>query len=183
MSQQRSMFGVLREAIRSRDPVTGTLCPSAFERAVFGWIGDGAGARRPSSSILLLALDHDARGATAGRPARRHSATMLRAAADTLAPLLRTTDIIGRIDDETLGVLLPSTPAEQAQAVAYRIRDGIAQLRTARGTAVTASIGVATGLLADPWTAVHEALADAQLSGGDSVVVATVPPSLRHHRA
>ncbi|MBO9534478.1 MAG: GGDEF domain-containing protein [Solirubrobacteraceae bacterium] len=178
MSQQRSMFGVLREAIRSRDPVTGTLCPSAFERSVFAWIGDGAGARRPSSSILLIALDHDARGATAGRPARRQSATMLRAAADVVVPLVRTTDIVGRVDDETLGVLLPSTPSEQAAAVAYRIRDGIATLETNRGVRITASVGVATGLLADPWASVHDALEDAQLSGGDRVVVAA-PPALR----
>lgn len=170
------MFGVLREAIRSRDPVTGTLHPSAFERAVFAWIGDGAGARRPSSSILLIALDWDERGPTAGRPAKRQAVTMLRAAADAVAPCIRTVDILGRVDDETLGLLLPSTPPEQAKLVAERIRKAIGELHTSRGQRVTASIGVATGLLADPWDAVHEALEDAQLAGGDRTVVATPPP-------
>ncbi|MEH3055263.1 MAG: diguanylate cyclase [Patulibacter minatonensis] len=183
MSHQRSMFDVLREAIRSRDPVTGTLCPSAFERSVFAWIGDGAGARRPSSSLMLVRLDWDERGSTASRPAKRTATTMLRAAADVTAPCIRTTDILGRVDDETLGLLLPSTPAEEAKFVGNRIRRAIGGLQTARGTRVTASIGVATGLLLDPWQAAHDALDDAQLSGGDRVVVATPPPAQRPRRA
>ncbi|MFT4034218.1 MAG: GGDEF domain-containing protein [Patulibacter sp.] len=182
MAEQRSMFAVLREAIRSRDPVTGTLCPSAFERAVYGWIGDGAGARRPSSSIVLVGLDHDARGASAGRPAERAGGTMLRATAEALLPLLRTTDIVGRVDPETLGVLLPATPSEQAAEVAERMRAAVAQLRTKRNAAVTASIGVASGLLADPWAAAHDAIADARLAGGNVVVVASAPALRRHTR-
>jgi hypothetical protein len=177
------MFDVLREAIRSRDPVTGTLCPSACERSVFAWIGDGAGTRRPSSSIMLVRLDWDDRGSTAGRPAKRQSTTLLRAAAEATATCIRTTDILGRVDDETLGLLLPSTPAEEAHAVADRIRGAISKLETSRGHRPTASVGVATGLLNDPWEAVHEALDDAQLAGGDRVVVAAAPPPLRQRRA
>lgn len=177
------MFGVLREAIRSRDPITGTLCPSAFERAVFAWIGDGAGARRPSSSIALIALDWDERGPTAGRPAKRQATTMLRVASDAMVPCVRAVDILGRVDDETLGLLLPSTPAEQAMLVAERIREAIGELRTARGQRVTASIGVATGVLADPWNAAQDALADAQFDGGDRVVVARQRDQLRRRTA
>jgi GGDEF domain-containing protein len=183
VSHQRSMFGVLREAIRSRDPVTGTLCSSAFERAVFAWIGDGAGARRPSSSLMLVSLDWDERGRTAHRPAKRQSTTMLRAAADAASTCIRSTDILGRVDDDTLGLLLPSTPAEEAHQVAERIRAAIAELPTARGDRVTVSIGIATGLLADPWASAIEALDDARLDGGDEVVVARAPQSLRQRRA
>lgn len=183
MSHQRSMFAVLREAIRSRDPATGTLCASAFERAVFAWIGDGAGARRPSSTLMLVSLDWDERGRTAHRPARRASTTMLRAAAEAVGTCIRTTDILGRVDDDTLGLLLPSTPAQEAQFVADRIRAAIAGLPTARGERVTVSIGIATGLLADPWGAAVDALADARLDGGDAVVVATPPERLRRRLA
>lgn len=183
MSHQRSMFAVLREAIRSRDPATGTLCASAFERAVFAWIGDGAGARRPSSTLMLVSLDWDERGRTAHRPARRASTTMLRAAAEAVGTCIRTTDILGRVDDDTLGLLLPSTPAQEAQFVADRIREAIAALPTARGERVTVSIGIATGLLADPWGSAVDALADARLDGGDAVVVATPPERLRRRLA
>lgn len=183
MSHQRSMFAVLREAIRSRDPVTGTLCRSAFERAVFAWIGDGAGARRPSSTLMLISLDWDERGRTAHRPARRASTTMLRAAADAVGTCIRTTDILGRVDDDTLGLLLPSTPAQEAQFVADRIREAIGEIPTARGERVTASIGIATGLLPDPWVAAVDALDDARLDGGDEVIVAMPPDRLRRRSA
>lgn len=175
------MFGVLREAIRSRDPVTGALCQSAFERAVFAWIGDGAGTRRPSSTLMLVRLDWDERGRTAHRPARRQATTMLRAVADATATCIRATDILGRVDDDTLGLLLPSTPAGEAQLVADRIRAAVAELPTARGEHITLSIGVATGLVPDPWAAAVEALDDASLSGGDAVVVAR-SPRLDHRR-
>jgi GGDEF domain-containing protein len=170
MSQPRSLFAVLREAINSRDPVTGTLHPSAFERAVHAWLGGGAAARRPSSSLMLVRIDWTTRGGRTTRPSRRQAEAVLKAVADITGSCLRATDVLGRVDDDTLGVLLPSTPAQQAAHVCRRIRAATSERTPATGFPVTVSIGLATGLLTDPWAKAAEALEDAQLEGGNQIV-------------
>jgi GGDEF domain-containing protein len=175
MSQPRSLFSVLREAMNSRDPITGTLHPSAFERAVQGWIGGGASARRPSSSLVLVRVDWTTRAGRTTRPAKRQSETVLRTVAEIIGTCLRTTDVLGRIDDDTLGVLLPSTPAQQAEHVSRRIGAAASERTPKTGFAVTVSIGLATGLVTDPWAAAAEALEDAQLEGGNRIVLAPAP--------
>lgn len=176
MSQPRSLFAVLREAMNSRDPITGTLHPSAFDRAVRDWIGGGAAARRPSSSLVLVGVDWTTRAGRTARPGKRAAEGALRSVADISGTCLRATDILGRIDDDTLGVLLPSTPAQQAEHVCRRIRAATSERTPASGFPVTVSIGLATGLLTDPWAAAEGALADAQLEGGNRIVIAAAPP-------
>ena len=177
MSQPRSLFSVLREAIISRDPVTGTLHESAFARAVQNWVGGGAAARRPSSSLVLVQIDWTTRAGRTGRPGRRQADASIKQVADITASCLRATDVIGRTGDpDTLGVLLPSTPAQQAEHVSRRIRAAVAERTIKRGYPVTVSIGLATGLATDPWTAAAEALGDAQLDGGNRIVVAVAAP-------
>lgn len=176
MSQPRSLFSVLREAINSRDPVTGTLHPSAFERAVQNWLGGGAAARRPSSSLMLVCVDWTTRAGRSARPGKRQAETVLRAVAEITGSCLRTTDVLGRVDDDTLGVLLPSTPAQQAEHVARRIRAAVSERTPKQGFPVTVSIGLATGLATDPWAGAGGALEDAQLDGGNRIVIASLPP-------
>ncbi|MEN0013716.1 MAG: GGDEF domain-containing protein [Solirubrobacteraceae bacterium] len=174
MSQPRSLFAVLKEAVNSRDPVTGTLHPTAFERAVQGWIGGGAAARRPSSSLVLVGVDWTTRAGRTNRPGKRTAEAALRSVAEIAGTCLRTTDILGRIDDDTLGVLLPSTPAQQAEHVCRRIRAATSERTPGAGYPVTVSIGLATGLITDPWTAAADALESAQLEGGNRIVIAAV---------
>jgi GGDEF domain-containing protein len=83
--------------------------------------------------------------------------------------------VLGRIDDDTLGVLLPSTPAQQAEHVSRRIRAAASERTPKTGFAVTVSIGLATGLVTDPWVAAAEAVDDAQLEGGNRIVLAPAP--------
>ncbi|MBJ7471367.1 MAG: diguanylate cyclase [Solirubrobacteraceae bacterium] len=177
MSEPRSMFAVLREAINSRDPVTGTLHQSAFARAVQNWIGGGAAARRPSSSLVLVQIDWTTRAGRTGRPGRRQADAALRQVAEITGSCLRTTDVLGRTaHPDTLGVLLPSTPAQQAEHVSRRIRAAVGERTLKHGIPVTVSIGLATGLVTDPWASAAEALADAQLDGGNRIVVAAAAP-------
>lgn len=177
MSEPRSLFAVLREAIQSRDPVTGTLHRSAFERAVQNWVGGGAAARRPSSSLLLVQIDWTTRAGRTARPGRRQAETTLRQVAEIAASCLRTTDVIGRTaDPDTMGVLLPSTPAQQAEHVSRRIRAAVGERTQRAGFPVTVSIGLATGLQPDPWASAADALSDAQLDGGNRIVVANAIP-------
>lgn len=173
MSQPRSLFSVLREAINSRDAVTGTLHQSAFARAVQNWVGGGAAARRPSSSLVLVQIDWTTRAGRTGRPSRRQADISIRQVAEIAASCLRTTDIIGRTaDPDVLGVLLPSTPAQQAEHVSRRIRAAVSERTLKHGFPVTVSIGLATGLANDPWASAADALGDAQLDGGNRIVVA-----------
>ncbi len=177
MSQPRSLFSVLREAINSRDPVTGTLHQSAFARAVENWVGGGAAARRPSSSLILVQIDWTTRAGRTARPSRRQADISIKQVAEIAASCLRTTDVIGRTnDDDTLGVLLPSTPAQQAEHVSRRIRAAVGERTLKHGFPVTVSIGLATGLATDPWAAAADALSDAQLDGGNRIVVAQPAP-------
>lgn len=175
MSQSRSLFAVLREAINSRDPITGTLHPSAFERAVQAWLGGGAAARRPSSSLMLVRIDWTTRGGRTARPGRRQADAVLKTVADVTGSCLRATDVLGRVDHDTLGVLLPSTPAQQAEHVCRRIRAAASERTPKTGFPVTVSIGLATGLVTDPWAAAAEALDGAQLEGGNGIIVAGTP--------
>ena len=175
MSQPRSMFSVLREAINARDPITGTLHPVAFEKAVQGWIGGGAAARRPSSSLLLVGVDWTTRAGRTNRPGKRQADAVLRQVAEISATCLRTTDVIGRVEDDVLGVLLPSTPAQQAEHVCRRIRAAVSERSPKTGFPVTVSIGLATGLLTDPWTGASSALEEAQLAGGHRIVISAAP--------
>lgn len=171
MSQPRSLFSVLREAINARDPITGTLHPVAFEKAVQNWIGGGASARRPSSSLLLIGVDWTTRAGRTNRPGKRQADAVLKTVAEVSATCLRATDVLGRVDDDILGVLLPSTPAQQAEHVCRRIRAAVSERTPKSGFAVTVSIGLATGLLTDPWTSASGALEEAQLAGGHRIVI------------
>ena len=176
MSQPRSLFAVLREAINSRDPATGTLHQSAFARAVQNWVGGGAAARRPSSSLVLVQIDWTTRAGRTGRPGRRQAEASIKQVAQITASCLRATDLIGRTGEaDVLGVLLPSTPAQQAEHVSRRIRAAVAERTIKRGFPVTVSIGLATGLANDPWASAADALNDAQLEGGNRIVVAAAP--------
>lgn len=170
--QQRSLLALLREAIASRDAVTGTLSPAAFERAVEAWIGGGASTRRPSSSLLLVRIDWTTRAGRTGAPGKRQVEQVLKTVAMVTGGCLRTTDVLGRVDDATLGILLPSTPAQQAAFVSRRVRAGVAERTRLTGFPVTVSIGLATALQLDTWGAATEALEEAQLSGGDRTIVA-----------
>jgi diguanylate cyclase (GGDEF)-like protein len=180
MSHQRSLYSVLREALVSRDPVTGTLGRAAFERSVDSWVGRGAASRQPSSSLLLVQIDWGTRAGRTSRPGHRQAENVVRTVAQVASSCLRATDVLGRVDDEQFGVLLPATPSQQAEHVARRIRAAVSERTPKEGYPVTVSIGMATALTDHPWDQAFEALEEAILSGGNRLVIAEAPVRLRH---
>lgn len=65
--------------------------------------------------------------------------------ADLLRMLVRADDIVSRVGDESLAVLLPDTSADEAEAVCRRIVAALAEIRqvgSAQGFSVTVSAGV-----------------------------------------
>ncbi len=95
-------------------------------------------------TLVLFDLDHfkrvnDEHGHAIGD-------AVLKATADAVAPLLRTTDLIGRLGGEEFVVLLPDTAEADAARVTERLRAAVSATRvTSRGEVIrwTASFGCA----------------------------------------
>ena len=95
-------------------------------------------------AVLMFDIDHfkrinDTYGHAAGD-------ALLRTLGQRLPPLLRPADVLGRLGGEEFAVLLPDTCAQQAWAVAERLRSGIESLVVeceGRTIGCTASFGLA----------------------------------------
>jgi GGDEF domain-containing protein len=166
MGRISTLIAAVREVLETRDLSTGLLKRAAFERSVDDWIG-GGDARRPATTLLMIQVG------VAGAPlAERPDRSLLLDLAREVQRLLRATDIVGRVDDDTLGVLLPSTPVDQGTRAAERILETFRASDRAQKNALAATIGVSGAGNLEPWLAALQALRDARLAGGDQVVVA-----------
>ena len=121
MSHHESLSNALRVHGTRRDVVTDTLTPAVFRRAVDAWIGADH-SRMPSSSLILARIDWEVGFGLPVRPGRSDVAKAMRMVSDLVASSIRTSDILGRIDDDTIGILMPSTPSHQAAPVCRRSR-------------------------------------------------------------
>lgn len=166
MSHLSSLSVVLGTADEHADLYTGALAPSAFRKVVRAWIDEGTVKQLPSSSLLLLEIDWFT------RPKRSEMGTALRIVSDVVRPSLRQSDILGRVDDHTLGILLPTTPTLHAQRVGRRIVAAVSTRTPATGHPLTVSVGLSSALVNRPWENAAQALADAREAGGDRMVVA-----------
>ncbi|MFT4034217.1 MAG: diguanylate cyclase [Patulibacter sp.] len=171
MSRHESLSNALRVHGGRRDVVTDTLTPTTFRRAVSAWIGVDR-ARMPSSALLLARIDWEVGFGLPVRPDRAEVARALRVVSDLTVAAIRSTDLVGRLDDDTIGILMPSTPAHQAGPVCRRIRATISERSPNLGLPLTVSIGVASPRIDDPWAAARQALAQARAEGGDCTVIA-----------
>lgn len=166
MGRVSNLITAVREVLDTRDLATGLLKREAFERKVDDWVG-GGDARRPATTLLMIQVG------VAGAPlAERPDQGPLLELAREVQDLLRATDICGRVDDDTLGVLLPSTPVEQGARAAERILQTFRDNPKAQRANLAATIGVSGAHNLEPWLAALQALREARLAGGDRVVVA-----------
>ena len=140
-------YAELEDRVRelaSRDSLSG-----AYNHVAFIDILDRefARSRRYGQPLSLLIFDvdffrriHDGYGSLV-------SATTLQAFAKVLQAGLRNVDAVGRLGGEEFAVMLPNTPAEQALALADRLREDAAAIvvRAQEGEDVrfTTSVGVA----------------------------------------
>ncbi len=166
MSNLSSLSLVLSVADQNRDVHTGDLAPSAFRRAVQTWVEEGRRHQLPSSSLMLVEIDWFT------RPKRSEMSTALRIVADLIRPRLRSSDVIGRIDDHTIGILLPTTPTLHAQRVGRRVVAAVSSRTPITGHPVTVSVGLSSALVDRPWENAAQALAEARNAGGDRMVAA-----------
>jgi Diguanylate cyclase, GGDEF domain len=170
MSHHESLSNALRVHGGRRDVVTDTLTPAVFTRAVNAWIG--ADDPLPSSALMLVRIDWEVGFGLPVRPGRTDVAKAMRHVSDLVTSTLRSTDLVGRVDDDTLGVLMPSTPAHQTTPVARRIRAVVSERTPNLGMPLTVSVGVSSPRSADPWSVARQAVAQARQEGGDRTVIA-----------
>lgn len=166
MAKLSNFVAAVREVLETRDLATGLLNRQAFERAVDSWVG-GGDASRPATTLLMVQVG------VKGEPlAERPDVERLRALAREVKGLLRATDIIGHVDEDTLGILLPSTPVPQGERAATRIQSFFRESDGAKKRNLVITIGVSGAGNLEPWLAALQALREARLAGGDRIVVA-----------
>jgi diguanylate cyclase (GGDEF)-like protein len=169
----------LREQLRSqalRDPLTG-LYNRRFLEEILERMCLDAQRRKTSISAIMIDLDHfkklnDQHGHAAGDAA-------LRDVAAAILSCLRSVDVACRYGGEELTVVLSDCSLANATGKAEQIRSRIAELTSARGVTVTASLGVASipetsNDVADLLPAADGALYQAKQQGRDRVATAPV---------
>lgn len=177
MSHRSALSIVLEQTSEARDSATGALAPAAFRQAVDAWINGGEPSRMPSSSLLLMRVDWPRESGRIVRPGRRESAAILNTVAGLIAPVMRKTDVFGRVDTDTIGILLPHTPTLQAEQVSRRLRAVVSERSRSAGRAITVGVGMSSALLHEPWLRATQALAEAQRGGRtDCTVISGVTP-------
>jgi hypothetical protein len=170
MGKVSHLIAATREVLDTRDLSTGLLKRGAFERSVDAWVG-GGDARRPATTLLMIQV-----GVKGAPLAERPDRQLLLHLAKAVTGLLRATDIVGHVDEDTLGVLLPSTPVGPGERAAERILDRFRASRYAQSHDLAATIGVASANTDEPWLAALQALREARLAGGDRIIVAPERP-------
>ncbi|MFT4034219.1 MAG: GGDEF domain-containing protein [Patulibacter sp.] len=170
MGKLSHLVAATREVLATRDLSTGLLKRGAFDRAVDAWVG-GGDARRPATTLLMVQVG------VRGQPlADRPDRQLVTQLASTVTNLLRATDIVGHVDADTLGILLPSTPVAHGVLAAERIVERFRNTPFAQQRDLTATIGVASANTDEPELAALQALREARLAGGDRIVVAPQRP-------
>ena len=166
MGRISTFVAAVREVQATRDLSTGLLKRAAFEKSVDDWIG-GGDARRPATTLLMVQV-----GVKGAPLEERPDRELLRSLARSAQQQLRATDICGRVDDDTLGILLPSTPVDQGTRAAERIQEAFRASARAQKGDLAATFGVSGAGNLEPWLAALQALREARLAGGDCIVVA-----------
>jgi diguanylate cyclase (GGDEF)-like protein len=142
-----------------------------------------ARAQRDDKPVSALALDidhfkllNDGYGHAAGDAVLRH-------VAKALAGSIRTVDAVARLGGDEFVVILPGASAEEAKAVADRLRDAVRDRNGGRTPPVTLSIGIATGAPAGDsldrlWRSADLAMYEAKRAGGNEIRISRKPAAL-----
>jgi diguanylate cyclase (GGDEF)-like protein len=179
LAQQAALHEPLRE-LANVDTKTGVLRFESWRRVAM-IEAQRCTAKQQPWSVIFTDLDHfkrynDRWGHLAGDAA-------LAAVAEALRGQLRSRDLVGRFGGEEFCVLLPNTPAPEAEGIAQRLRDAVRCLAGPETrAALTISIGVATVESAvgkvefvDALTSADKALFEAKTAGRDLVRVKALP--------
>jgi two-component system, cell cycle response regulator len=103
-------------------------------------------ARRQRIPISLLLFDLDGFKQMNDRKGHRFGDGVLRAVAASVGGILRPEDVFARYGGDEFVVVARNTDTDNARVIAGRIHQALEALVTARGVALTASVGIATRL-------------------------------------
>jgi diguanylate cyclase (GGDEF)-like protein len=171
--------------------LTSMLHDATFLSAVLPFALGQALRHREPLSLLCVAIDRlagiqELMGRAAVDP-------LVRRVGETVAALLRSSDIVARLDDDRIVAILPRATGKDALFVAERIRRDVADKHRAATVvpAVTVSIGVATfptcaHNVSSLFNAADEALAQARSQGRNQAVLApprSIPQPTPHAHA
>ncbi|WP_133774703.1 GGDEF domain-containing protein [Enterovirga rhinocerotis] len=115
-------------------------------------------ARRHQNALTVLAVGVDDFARVRDRLGEASGEEILRACAETLATRLRSSDLLGQMDAQTLAVILPHAGQRGAQEAAKRLREAIAHRPIPVAdisVTITASVG---GAVFDPGAGGGDAL-------------------------
>lgn len=173
LSLRRAMAEVERQA--TVDALTGALARRTFlARAT----EEVERARRYGHALCLLIADIDGLKAINTGHGNRAGDDALRTVAATCSEVLRESDLLGRLGDDEMAVLLPSTTGAGALALAERLRSALAAaplVSDGEPFRVTVCIGAAEAGSDSVEVLVgraEKALAAAQAQGRDQVMLA-----------
>jgi diguanylate cyclase (GGDEF)-like protein/PAS domain S-box-containing protein len=138
---ERKERELVLQHLADHDPLTGLLNRRSFEQALERELLLG---RRQDTPAALLLLDLD--GFKAVNDTLGHAAgdEVLRQVAARLRRRLRRSDLIGRLGGDEFAMLLPNTPAGDAEAVADAIRADIGGIVVGDLHGCRASVGIAS---------------------------------------
>ncbi|WP_156036502.1 diguanylate cyclase [Blastococcus sp. URHD0036] len=122
------------ETLAATDPLTGCLNRRAFLERLHTAI------RGTADPTVVCLIDLDGFKAVNDRDGHAAGDAVLRAVTSALASAVRETDTVARLGGDEFAVLCAVPEADDAGALAERIREGIA--RVGRGVGVTASVGL-----------------------------------------
>jgi diguanylate cyclase (GGDEF)-like protein len=161
------------------DSLTGAMNRRALEeRAAL----ELARARRDGNPVSMLAIDidhfktlNDGYGHAAGDDALRYVAT-------ELAGATRAVDAVARLGGDEFVVILPGATADEARAVAKRLRESVRAGDGGRTPPVTLSIGVATqppsgDSIETLWHHADLAMYEAKRAGGNEIRISRRAPA------
>ncbi len=162
-------------ARHGRDAITGALSIEAFRGRLGEEVRRARRNDRPSALVIIevdeIAQIHRDHGFDAGDK-------MLRAMIAALRDGIRPGDVVGRIADARLALLLCDADARAAQSCMERLRGDLERLEVGPLRGVATSVGIApfgrTDGAIDLLERAGRALADAQAAGGGRVVTAAV---------
>ncbi len=126
----------------SRDPLTGLLNRDAFTKLVELQVEI---ARRADIPITLVCLKPDLFEKASLASSYLAGVRLFREVSQRMQSCARDTDIIGRLDDEVFGVLLPGTELEAGLTAALRMKKRLEEpYAIGRGETVSVVFGVAS---------------------------------------
>jgi diguanylate cyclase (GGDEF)-like protein len=128
--------------------ITDELTGVGTRRFVLDRLGEELGrARRYGRVVSCTVLDVDGLGRLNASVGAEGGDAVLRAAAGAVRAQLRGADVVGRIRDDELLVILPETDGPSARLIAGRLRLAVASLQVLHGgltLEATCSLGVVT---------------------------------------